>query len=52
MNVEKTGRLLITAMITMLGRYFRTRYDISADWSRWPSRPISSLRYIIACRRI
>ena len=34
MNVEKTGRLLITAMITMLGPYSRTRYDISADWSR------------------
>ena len=37
-----------------LGPYSRTSYDISkaSDWSRWPSRPIRSLRYIVACTRI
>ena len=36
------------------GPYSRTSYDISwaSDWSRWPSRPIRSLRYIITCTRI
>ena len=31
-----------------------TSYDISlaSDWSRWPSRPIRSLRYIVACTKI
>ena len=31
----------------------RTKYDISqsSDWSRWPSRPIRSLRYIVTCTR-
>ena len=34
--------------------YSRTSYDISlaSDWSRWPSRPIRSLRYIVTCTRI
>ena len=34
--------------------YFRTSYDISyaSDWSRWPSRPIRSLRCIVTCTRI
>ena len=34
-----------------LGPYSRTSYDISqaSDWSRWPSRPIRSLRYIVTC---
>ena len=32
------------------GPYSRTRYDTEAsDWSRWPSRPIRSLRYIETC---
>ena len=37
-----------------LDPYSRTSYDISwaSDWSRWPSRPIRSLRYIITCTRI
>ena len=37
-----------------LGPYSRTSYDISlaSDWSRWPSRPIRSLRYIVTCTRI
>ena len=36
------------------GRYSRTSYDISeaSDWSRWPSRPIRSLRYNVTCTRI
>ena len=38
----------------ILGPYSRTSYDISqvSDWSRWPSRPIRSLRYIVTCTRI
>ena len=34
--------------------YSRTSWDISyaSDWSRWPSRPIRSLRYIATCARI
>ena len=34
--------------------YNRTSCDISqaSDWSRWPSRPIRSLRYIVTCARI
>ena len=34
--------------------YSLTRYDIShaSDWSRWPPRPIWSLRYIATCTRI
>ena len=34
--------------------YSHTIYDISwaSDWSRWPSRPIRSLRYIVTCMRI
>ena len=34
--------------------YSRARYDISqaSDWSRWPSRPIRGLRYIVTCTRI
>ena len=34
-----------------LDPYSRTSYDISwaLDWSRWPSRPIRSLRYIVTC---
>ena len=36
------------------GPYSRTSYDtsLSSDWSKWPSRPIRSLRYIVACMRI
>ena len=36
------------------GPCFRTCYDISytSDWSRWQSRPIRSLRYIVTCTRI
>ena len=39
---------------TGLEPYSRTSYDISqaSDWSRWPSRPIRSLRYIVTCTRI
>ena len=38
----------------ILGPYSRTSYDISqaSDWSRWPSRPIRSQRYIVTCTRI
>ena len=41
-----------------LGQYSRRSYDISwsSDWSRWPSRPIRSLRYIVTvgihCRQV
>ena len=33
------------------GPYSRTSFDISwaSDWSRWPSRPIRSPRYIVTC---
>ena len=33
--------------------YSRTSCDISwaSDWSRWPSRPIRSPRYIVTCTR-
>ena len=36
------------------GPYSLTSYDISqvSDWSRWSSRPIRSLRYIVTCTRI
>ena len=36
------------------GPYSRTSYDISwaSDWSRWPSQPIRSPRYIVTCARI
>ena len=46
-NDEKAGQLLITAMITMLGPYSCTRYDISwaADWSRWPKPTIYRILY-------
>ena len=39
---------------TDLGAYSRTSYDISwvSDRSRWPSRPIRSLPYIVTCTRI
>ena len=38
----------------LLGPYSRTSYDISqaSDWSRWPSRPIRSLRHFVTCTRI
>ena len=37
-----------------LNSKYRTSYDISqaSVWSRWPSRPIRSLRYIVTCTRI
>ena len=37
-----------------LYQYSPTTYDLSyaSDWSRRPSRPIRSLRYIVACTRI
>ena len=36
------------------GPYSRTSYDISQawDWSRWPSRPVRGLRYVVTCTRI
>ena len=35
-------------------RQDRASYDIpqAPDWSRWPSRPIKSPRYIVTCTRI
>ena len=45
---------LNTAHHAWQGPYSRTSYDISSasDWSRWPSRPIRSRRYIVTCTRI
>ena len=44
----------LLCLFTKQGPYSRTSYDISqvSDWSRWPSRPIRSLRYIVTCTRI
>ena len=41
-------------MELLLVLYSRKSYDISwiSDWSRWPSRPIRSPRYMSTCRRI
>ena len=40
--------------IAALGPYSRTSYDKSyaSDLSRWPSRPIRSVRFIVTCTRI
>ena len=42
------------SVLHSLEPYSRTSYDIShaSDGSRWPSRPIRSLRYIVTCTRI
>ena len=43
-----------TSRFWWTGQYSRTSYNISyaLDWSRWPSRPIRILRYIVTCTRI
>ena len=47
-------RDLLKRMRPNKGACSRASYDISqaSDWSRWPSRPIRSLRYIVTCTRI
>ena len=57
---KSVSRLIVLSSNTripvgiVLGSYSRRRYDISwaYDWSRWPSRPILSLRYIVSPTRI
>ena len=45
---------LCVNVLCLLGPYSRTSCDIwyDSDWSRWQSRPIRSLRYIVTCTRI
>ena len=46
--------VLFLHVTCVLGPYSRTSFEISeaSDWSRWPSRPIRSLRYIVTYARI
>ena len=50
-RLEIVGSAFVRVIVTLQDRYSRTSYDISqaSDWSRWPSRPIRSLRYIATC---
>ena len=53
MNTSLEQTATSTAGVNQQGRYSRTSYHTSqaSDWSRWPSRPIRSLRCMVTCTR-